>query len=282
MNIYYLSLKPDTPKNDYWDYGFVNDLLRGNKKEVDKLPKKDRAIVLLPARHHAGLEQEVNKELAKIKHCIFFAMGDEEADFNIDKIKAKHIWVQNPHPDKHSGYNKIGTGYPPQSQELLPKLDFKKTIDVFFSGQITHVRRQEMIKALDIHAEHNPHKLEIIQTKGFTQGLKPAEYLKKMSQAKVVPCPSGAVVPDSFRVFEALESMAVPICDEVSPDGSITNYWDWLLGDNPLIKIKHWQDLTGRIYDIIENYDEVIHRQTAWWLKYKRDFAYKIKEQYEE
>ena len=38
--------------------------------------------------------------------------------------------------------------------------------------------------------------------------------IKKMARAKTVPAPRGAVSPDSFRFYEALELGAVPITED--------------------------------------------------------------------
>lgn len=283
MNVYYLSLKKETPKNDYWDYGMLQDILSRIPEtkfhEVDTLPKTERAIVVLPARHHAGLEDKVNQELKKIDYKIFFAMGDEEAVFDIDQIISDHIYVQNPHPQKHEKYNKIGTGYPIQSVQHLKNKPYNKNLDVFFSGQVTHVRRELMMRYMrDIAATNN--QVVINATDGFTRGMDHPEYYDHMSRAKIVTCPSGAVIPDSFRLFESLESMAVPIADEVNPSGSILTYWDWLFEQNtPFPKIQNWSEVAEIIRQVNED-PELIHKITAWWIKYKRDLKLKIIEQY--
>lgn len=279
MKVYYLSLKPETPNNDYWDYGLINDLLKDEEHfEVSELPKTDKAIVLLPARHHAGLEKQVNEQLNRVNNCVFFAMGDEEADFEIEKIEAKHIWVQNPHPDRHDNYNRIGTGYPPQIKEFSPEEMPKKKLDLFFSGQVTHERRRLMMQVLE---PQNRKTWYLNSTRGFTQGLSPAEYYEGLQSARIAPCPSGAVIPDSFRLFEALESMTIAIADEVNPSGTITSYWDWMFNDlTPFIKIQNWSDVIGYMNDAFNDYHNLLHKQTAWWIKYKRDLKLKIKEQY--
>ena len=184
MKVYYMSLKPGTPCNDYWDYGFINDMFNDlgfESKEVSKLPKTDKAIVVLPARHHKGLEKEVQKEIDNIGNCVFFAMGDEEADFDITQIKANYIWVQNPHPDKHDKYNRIGTGYPPQSQEILPKLEYKKDLNVYFSGQVTHKRRIELIENMREYELGDKNTL-VNRTRGFTQGVSHQDYYRDMAR----------------------------------------------------------------------------------------------------
>ena len=283
IDVFYLSLKAETPCNSYWDYTFLNDFIDGksykphnmpefNKQEVNKLKKSERAIVILPARHHAKLEQKVNKELEKIDKVCLFLMGDEEADFDVEQIDHNDImiWVQNPHPGKHDKYNKLGTGYAP-----MPKLKYKeKTVDVFFSGQITHERRKEMMSALDGYKGTK----EVNGTKGFTQGYELDEYYEKMNRAKYAPCPSGAVIPDSFRLHEALQTMCIPLADDQNSQGTIKKYWEFLYPDAPLIVMRNWTDLSGYIEDTERNYHRTLFSLMNWWFRYKRDFAYKVTE----
>lgn len=289
IDVYYLSLKKETPNNDYWDYGLINELFNNQlwqtetyqTHEVSNLPKKQKAVVVVPARHHAGLELELNKQLNKINNVVLFLMGDEEASFAVEKIihSSINIWVQNPHPTKHDNYNKLGTTYPPQSQKILPKLPYNKTIPLFFSGQLTHRRRLEVIDGINEWIAQG-NKAEFHTSKGFTQGLSHEEYYTKMASSQISPCPAGAIIPDSFRLFEALESMSFVLADNRNTQGTIENYWEWLFNEQPPFKmVNDWDVLVGWSYEVLEDWDNLIQQQTAWWIRWKRDFAYKVKEQ---
>lgn len=287
MNVYYLSLKPETPNKDYWDYGLITDLfsnrlwkpyehLEFKEHEVSKLPKDKTAVVVIPARHHAGLEEKINTQLKRINKVVLFLMGDEEASFKVEELDHPDltIWAQNPHPNRHDSYNRIGTGYPPQIRQL-DGTDYKKDLNVYFSGQVTHKNREVMYDAV-LGYENS----EVHRTKGFTQGVAHEEYYSKMASAKVVPCPAGAVIPDSFRTYEALECMALVVADDKNSQGTVSNYWDWLFNQvTPLTRINNPDEWYGRIDESVKNYTEAIQQQTAWWINWKRDFAYKVREQ---
>jgi len=283
MNAYILSLNEKANLADQWDFGFLKDFLDDNEFDithVSKLPKTERAIVAIPARHHAGLEIDVLIQLNNIDNVVLFLMGDEEADFDVEAIKhdSISIWVQNPHMGKHDNYNKLGTGYPQHMKHHLPQ-EIKKTLNVYFSGQITHSRRRELADVL-IAYEDQDKSTRLVRTKGFTQGEAPSEYYSYMTSAKIAPAPSGAVIPDSFRLFEALECMAVPIADEVSPTKAMPGYWDWLFGDiTPLPKITEWDRIFGLIPELLEEWPHNMHKITAWYIWYKRNFALKVMEQ---
>lgn len=290
MNAYLLSFNPDANVADQWDFGFLRDFLEGRVwqppgwegfeiKEVSRLDRgDDRAIVVIPARHNADYIDEINYHVGKIGHVVIFLIGDEEADFPVDKLKhgSSHVWVQNPHPGKHDNYNCFGTGYPPQLRSIVPAMEPKKKIDVFFSGQITHKRRELMMTGLDQYIGSK----SINATNGFTQGLPHDEYYKRMVSAKISPAPAGAIIPDSFRFYEALECMSMVIADNKNSSGSIQDYWTWMYpGKIPLITIDDYESLPGYIADILDKWPNNILGQTTWWIEQKRDFAYKVMEQ---
>jgi len=284
MKAYLLSLNPDANIADQWDFGFLKDMLTDLDVEfesVNTIPKGDKAIVVIPARHHAGMEKEVQKELDNLNHCVLFLMGDEEAEFDVDSIQASHIWVQNPHLDRHDKYNKIGTGYPQHMGDILEAvvLPIKKNVDIFYAGQKTHQRREELSSQLK--TMHRRNKIEAYDTQGFTQGMNHLDYYMGMIGAKVAPAPSGAVIPDSFRLFEALECMAIPIADQKTAKGEVMEYWDWLFGEiTPFPHITNWESLPAYMKEIKKDYPHNIHKQTAWWLMFKRNFKLKVLEQY--
>lgn len=289
--VFYLSMKKEIPANDYWGYGLLNDFidqklwdvgLEFDKKEVSKLSKCDSAIIVVPGEYHADKIDEINDELQKIKRVVLFIMADEEAKFPVEKIdhKSIEIWVQYPDPSKHNSYNKFPTGYPPQSQSILPLLNPNKTIDIFFSGQMTHKRRIEVVNKLNEWVAVG-NTADVVPTRGFTQGLKPDDYYKRLLAAKIAPCPAGTITPDSFRVFEALESMCVVLADNKNSQGTVSDYWNWLFGSEPqFTTVDDWNSsLIGYSQEALENWPGNAHQQTAWWIKWKRDFSYKVKEQ---
>lgn len=292
IKAFLLSLNPAASVVKQWDYGFLKDFLEGDMwrppgwegfdiSACDRLVKAGRALVAIPARHHKEMEREINAELNKIGRVVLFLLGDEEADFDADLIDHPNIavWVQNPHPGKHDAFHRLGTGYPPHMRDCLPISGLpQKNNDLFFSGQLTHKRRHEMWDVLVYYQQENPgRRLLLNRTRGFTQGMNPNEYYQAMTGAKIAPCPSGAVIPDSFRLFEALQCMAVPIADETNPAGDISLYWDWLFGcPVPFPKLTEWDRLYGLIDETLDGYPSINHRITAWWINYKRDFAYKV------
>lgn len=283
MKAYLLSLNKNANIADQWDFGTLGDILKDcniNTESVNKLPHGDKAVVVIPGRHHAGLEAQVQKELDKLNHPVLFVMGDEEADFAIEKLDVpkSRTWIQNPHLGRHDEYNRLGTGYPQHMHDNLPNKVNKKN-DVYFAGQVTHQRRIELVAVLE-RLKRKGKDVSYKATKGFTQGLEPKEYYKRLSQARVAPAPSGAVIPDSFRLFEALECMAIPVADQRTPSGQVMEYWDWLFAEiTPFPKITDWDVLPGILDEYLEDTETKVHKQTAWYLMYKRNLKHKLLEQ---
>ena len=291
MKAYLLSLNPEADLTKQWDFGFLQAFLNGDLwqtanwsgfdiESVTRLPKCPTALVAIPARHHKNMENKINLELNKIDKVALFLMGDEEADFNPSLINHSNIqiWVQNPHIDKHDNYNRIGTGFPAHFKKHLDGKPFpdKKT-DIYFSGQVTHSRRAELVDAiLNIEAKYS---VDLNQTAGFTQGKSHEVYASEMAKAKITPCPSGAVIQDSFRLFESLEAMSIPIADQKTPNGKVDEYWDWLFKDiTPFPKIDNFYNMQTLIPEIMQDYMKLQHKITAWYILYRRNFAYQVME----
>lgn len=269
ITVNYLSLRKDTPKKDFWDYGLLYDLLDDfDSVERDSLENADFAIVVIPARSHATLINEVNRELNKIKGVLLFLMGDEEASFPVDKINHSNIriWVQNPHPSLKSKYKKMGTGYPFTIRDFSLEEAPEKKLDWFFAGQVTHTRREECVAQL-----RNLKNGKLVESHAFTQGIEQKEYFETMAASKIVPCPSGPKTPDTFRLFEALELGCIPVADTQTIEKDFTSgFWEWLFDEPvPFPTVHTWESLPGYISECVATYPELNNKIQAWWLRKK-------------
>lgn len=103
--------------------------------------------------------------------------------------------------------------------------------------------------------------------------LAPAQMGRFYSDAIFVPCPSGALIIDSFRVTEALEAGCIPIVER-------SDYWFKMHGkDFPAIQIDSWQQAPSVISDLLND----ISRLTAlrilchtWWSAHKYNITEKV------
>ena len=278
IKAYLYSVKQEDCAADKWDYGLLKQFFNKNNIKPDKvttLPNTDRAFVVIPGPQNVDYEDQISEELNKIDRVVLFITGDESATFKIDKIKHKNIeiWVQYPHR-KHSQYNKLALGVPRDLHKHLPKYQ-DKLYDVFFSGQITHQRRQELATVMPNipNSFYNP-------TTGFAEGLKPKQYYDKMSLSKIVPCPSGAMVIDSFRFYEAIEMLCLPIGDKLDSKMQNTDFFNFVFEDNHSVKtVDNWNHLVDLLPELLNNYTSEMHQIVCWWIKYKRDLFIKLMRQ---
>lgn len=272
---YLYSINPLDSADGKWDYELLRSTFERNGIEqltVDSIPNEERCFVVIPGQGNAGKEAHISKQLQNSGRVVLFITGDESAKFNVDKIDHPNIsiWVQYPHK-KHEKYNKFFLGVPQHLKNNLPDYPIKE-YDVYFGGQITHQRRQELGKAMQTlsGALYKP-------TKGFAQGEQPKDYYSTLSKTKVAPCPAGAQVVDTFRFYESIEMLALPIGDLVDSKGEMSDYFNYVYGNTmPLTKTDDWNKLKNIIPKLISNYPNNMHQIVCWWIKYKRDFSIKI------
>jgi hypothetical protein len=281
INAYLYSFNKEDCAADKWDYGLLKEIFDKYHIEqirVNSLPQADRAFVVIPGPQNLGHEEDVNNELQKINRVVLFFTGDEEVRFDLTKINHPNIeiWLQTPHKE-HAKYNKLPLGVPQHLKKYVPEYANKEH-DIYFGGQITHSRRKQLADAmLDIpDALFKP-------TEGFAQGDHPIDYYRILASAKIAPSPSGAVVIESFRFYEALEMLCLPVVDELDPKGNSMNYYDFVFeGTTPVKTVKDWHLLKDMIPDLLNDYPNNMHRSVAWWIKQKRDLGIKIMRQINE
>ena len=227
-------------------------------------PKVSGAVIICPGRYWRGHEGEISQALARFSWVLLVVTSDEESLFDLSKVSHPNLkaWVQTPRHGREYGDARLfGVGYSPHARIAEPA---EKTLNVFLSAQGTHKRRNECFASLEGLRGSRVHR-----TGGFTQGMDPSEYMRCMSKAKLAPCPSGAVSPDSFRVWEALEAGAIPVVDTVSPTDGVTDYWTRVLGEVPFPIITDWSQVSWA--DRLEDWNP--QPVIEWYRGYKRRLA---------
>jgi len=120
-------------------------------------------------------------------------------------------------------------------------------------------------------------------TAGFAQGDKPVDYYRTLASAKIAPAPSGAVVIDSFRFFEAIEMLCLPIADRIDPKGDSLDFYNYVFGyDIPVHHVSNWSELHKLTPELLNQYPKNMHKVVSWWIKYKRDLGIKVMRQVNE
>jgi hypothetical protein len=263
---------------DKWDYGLLKEIFDKYDVEqvkVTSIPKTDRAFVVIPGPQNLGHEEDINIQIQNISRLVLFITGDEEGRFDISKISHLNaeVWIQYPH-SKHKQYNKLPLGVPQHLKSYVPDFPTKK-YDLYFGGQITHSRRKQLSDAMQ-----NISNALFKPTAGFSQGDHPKDYYMNLASAKIAPAPSGAVVIESFRFYEAIEMLCLPIADNLDPYNNPINYYDFIFESKaPIKSVKNWHSLKNIVPELLNNYPDNMHQAVSWWIKHKRDLGIKIMRQ---
>jgi hypothetical protein len=244
-------------------------------------PNVDGPVCLIvPGRYYAQHTDQINESIKRFVSVLMVVTSDEEALFPVDAVVHDRLklWCQTPRKGREYpvGTRFIGVGFPPHFNNL-PQDPPDKAMGLFMSAQNTHDRRAQAFEALSPLGCSG----SVYETGGFTQGISPADYVEFMVGAKAAPCPSGAVSPDSFRLFEALEAHCVPVADTVSPVDGVTRYWHRLFPDCPFPMIENYSDLAGYVEDALKGWPANANRITAYYMGYKRGLARGLREDLE-
>ncbi len=246
---------------DQWDQAFITDLLA-------KVDQTDIEVIIVPGRYWADRTTYINRLINEHKNVLLIVCGDEEATFNTAELEHPNmiVWLQSPHIENTKKADRyFPIGYTPDTRKCARKRE--KISRWAFSGQNTHSRRKDVVdilKGLD--------NGELYETVTFNTGLSQKDYNKMLSQTMVAPCPSGAVVPDTFRIYEALENGCVPIVDGLDPLKGSQGYWTFLfdLPEPPFPVLENWSDLPGTIDFFCDVYPQGNNKVFGWWQLQKR------------
>lgn len=267
----FLNFNKDAPDTGYWDHTLLTKIF--NRDEfVITTRDPSQAIIVIPATQNIEHIGKINDYIANMDAVIVILTGGEEGTFPTEALRhpKMKVWLMAPHPNKaHTKVDRfIGFGITPHCDQLPTEVP-EKDLKWFFSGQITHRRRKEVAEVL-----RKEEGGELIETSGFSQGIEPTEYIKRMARAKIVPCPAGPMVADSFRFYEALEAGCIPIADGLSPHSGCYGYWELLFGNNiPFPIAKTWDDLHGLLSYYNDTFDSDSNKIFAWWQNYKREIV---------
>jgi len=90
---------------------------------------------------------------------------------------------------------------------------------------------------------------KINYTNGFAHGFKLGDYYNYLQNSKIAIVPNGAVIPESFRYFEAFESNCIVI---TTYPKHLEQYNHWYYENSPAIFLKDWNQLNeGLIKELL-------------------------------
>lgn len=257
-HVYWWNLNPEADATGAWDMGIVEELTAGSEFQHSmwvRWTDGDGAVVVIPGQHNRWTQYAIPiaEFVASLPWALTILTSDEEALFPVELL---------PHDDKHLIYGQyharpefdrvIPIGLPPASRETLDSRPFVplhapthvRDLDVFFAGQNTHARREELIATMkDMACEPGNGNISWVASTGFRAGLDRDGYLACMARTKIAPCPSGYHSLDSFRLYEAIAAGALPVIETSTPDGYEPEFWWTMFGLSPIPMVESWEVL---------------------------------------
>lgn len=279
MKVPVVWLAPDdgTPGRGYWDQELLTDVLDGRVwrtvtpvewVHADQVPPGGGAVVVVPGA--SSSPERVHQLTAHLDWMLLVVTSDEERRFDHRGLVGprRRVWLQYPRPgvDNADGYWPVG--YAPGTRDAAAgAAGVARERRWCFMGQVTHPSR---VEAASVLRGVRGGMLE--PTTGFGEGLPHDEYVQHLAGARCAPAPAGPCSPDSFRVWEALEAGAVPVTEGGA-------FWRQLLGGDPPWPVVDggWDPLSGHIDRVCANPYGGAQPQ-AWWLRYRRDLAYLLRD----
>lgn len=258
MTIIWLSVKDGTPPRGYWDQRLLEEMFVDcNHIETSHIWQVDEAIVVIPGAYQGDYIDEINTQLSKVKILTVMITSDEENKFPIDELKHPNMRVYADYYNPK--YTSEITWLPIGPANVFPLGLQAKTRDFVFMGQVNSPDRIAYVEQLKKRTDGF-----MLLTAGFAQGDTPEDYYKALCSAKVVPSPAGAVCPDAFRTYEAINAGAVPI-----PSNS--EWHEKVFGYVPFPVVDDYANVNGYIDDAIAAYPVLNNDVQIWWLQYKRN-----------
>jgi hypothetical protein len=217
----------------------------------------------------------LNRYLCDFDRVVLIVCANEEGIFDTTQLSHPRIkiWLQTP-ADHQICHRSFPWGWTPECTQI----GFARPLNWSFAGQNTHGRRKECIDVLREIRNKKGDGL-LYESSSFGTGLSLGTYFKLLSSSKLVPCPSGPLTVDTFRVCEALECGAIPLVDTVSPTGAYGHYWYRVFGERmPFPLIYDWNKLPEVMEQWLNDWETKADTVQKWWQGKKGEWVRQLAE----
>jgi hypothetical protein len=270
----FLSFNKDAPESGYWDQYLLSKII----KEANIKEKEGYEIVVIPAGKNLDKVDEINQYIAGLEGVLLILTSNEDDFFDTSLLKHNNmkLWLMTPQAGKeHPQVDRfLEEGFTPHT-DLVTEYP-NRPLKWFFSGQITHSRRRQMVECLRVRTDG-----ELIESQGFTLGLSQKDYIEKMASAKIIPSAGGSMTPDTFRTFEAIELGCIPLVDKYSATNKKEGYWQMIYGDDIAFPmVDDWESQIGMIDYFYDTFPTNSNKIFAWWQRRKRQIKCNLIDDY--
>ncbi len=259
-----------------WEEDWLMELMRGVELEVvdDGRYEKliDRSIIVISkadAQAQAAYFERL-KELGYkfgIIHLSDETYSDSTGFYKDASFVFRNYW--DPRFAQMKNVHCFALGYKSgfrheKAEQKLPAAGRKYTWS--FAGQINNKpTRRMMLGAMYVIPNYYIHETFSF---GDAKALTSVDYENLLLDSVFIPAPMGWTNPDSFRVWEALESGCIPIVEKGGFD-----YFAQFLGSHPMITLDSWYVAEWVLEPYLSDTQLLEQKRQAcyaWWQAYKQ------------
>jgi len=254
----------------YWDHGLLMTIFDKHPELFDQHEQNiyiNRAIVIVAGRPDV---MQLRTYLNVLESGVVILTSEEDAFFDWKAAIPDHfkVWTMYYTADRHEIKERLLLGPPSRIKDYKLNTHLPKKYLWSFIGQNQNPFRNQCIEALK---QMEGGYLKVTPDfGGQTDGMEYQEYLDIMCQSKYVICPAGSMCVDSFRLYEAMETGAIPITDARSPrDHKDFHFFNEVYPQHKLITVNYWKKEALEVILGMPN-------NNNWWLQYKKELEQKL------
>ena len=253
--------------SDKWIYEILKEIDYEIIKNENDLKKEDILIVIDSSiEEKTNLYMKLNFSCSKI---FLFHLGDETGNRDLSQVykNCSFVWRSFCFNKFFSNKNVqcIPIGY---KSGIINKNKENRKYKWAFTGTPHKSSRHDLLFQFSKIEPFFCHKTQKFDQKIIST----PEMNEVLSSTEFIPCPNGFFHPETYRVYEALESGCIPIVENAY------NYYERLFPNNPFIKIDIWNEAKP-IINGWEN-DQIKKKREEcvnWWNNYKYTLQENIK-----
>ena len=253
---------------------WINFLLKNVKtkiiKKIDEINPDENLIII-----DSSIEKKFNfySKLNLLTSKIFlFHLGDEAGAKEARSVYSicEYSWKTfcNNYYFSNKKVSCIPLGYKSGVAINLKKNEIKEENKWAFIGTAHKSSRHDLLYQL---SKIKPNFVHTTLKFNDVKSINSKEMSEALSNTVFLPCPSGFIHPETYRLYEALECHCIPIVEDSY------KYYDRLFPKNPFLKITKWIEAK----DIILKMDESMIKNKKkeceeWWQNYKLELQKSI------
>jgi len=204
----------------------------------------------------------------KVKKIFLIHLGDEGGAEKKDLVYSlcEHIWrtFSLPMFKNFKNVTSIPIGY--KCDPIKDKINIlKRNYKWSFLGTTHGSSRYDL---LNKHKNIMPNFINLTEDFSGKKSMDTNDYYKILNNSIFAPIPHGYFHPETYRLYEALETGCIPIIENPF------KFFDNFLPNNPLPSVNSWEDSSTIIKKYLENKKDIEilgNKINDWWTQHKEN-----------